>query len=100
EPLVLEEAEAGEVVVALHLPPGIPSRAGGEVEPERRARRGVEVPGHDLADPAVERVAPARAGARHRLTNPPRSRSVPGSRTSARGRRPPPRSHASRTRRR
>jgi hypothetical protein len=57
QPLVLEVAEAPEVGVARDLAPRVPPGALREVEPERRAGGRVEVPGHDLAHPGVERLA-------------------------------------------
>src|SRR5690606_35812688 len=56
QPLVLEEPEAVEVFVGLDFLAGIPVETAREVEPERRAGRGIEVPGHGLAHVGVEGV--------------------------------------------
>src|SRR6185295_11300410 len=57
QPLVLEEAELVEVGVALHGLARVDASLLRPIEPEGRAVLGVEVPGHDLADPGVEPIA-------------------------------------------
>ena len=62
QPFVLELTEAPQVDKAGDLPPGIPPRLPGELQPEGTAGLGVEVPLDDLSDPRVERIA--RRGSR------------------------------------
>jgi hypothetical protein len=57
QPLVLEEAEAVQVVVAADFGARIPVELGGEVQPEGAAGFGIEVPLDDFARPGVQRGA-------------------------------------------
>ena len=54
QPLILEEAEAVEVVIAADFGAGIPIELGGIVEPEGAAGFGIEMPLDHLACPGVE----------------------------------------------
>ena len=54
QPLVLEEAESVEVRVGPDLLPRVPVELLREVQPERRAGLGIEVPPDDVADVGVE----------------------------------------------
>ena len=58
QPLVLEEAEAVQVVVGLNSAPRVPVEPPGVLEPERRPRLRVKVPGDDLY---VQASSPSRA---------------------------------------
>ena len=53
QPLVLEEAERLQVVEALDLAARIPVELAGELQPERAARRRIEMPRDDLTDPGI-----------------------------------------------
>ena len=75
QPLVLEGVELVEVGVAPDLLARVPAGLLGPFEPEGRARRRVEVPGHQLADPGVEpgpgvgdgRRGYVKRGSRHQM---------------------------------
>ena len=54
KPFVFKESEAFQVVEVLDFPSRIPIQLLREVEPERAARRGIEVPGNDLAYPRIK----------------------------------------------
>ena len=65
QPFVLEESEPGEVVVAVDVGQGIEVELPGALEPERTARRRIEMPFDDLAYVRIE--ARPRVGGRRRL---------------------------------
>ena len=54
QPLVLERTQPGQIGEPVDLAPRIPSELARVIEPERTAGGGVEVPGHDFADPCVQ----------------------------------------------
>src|SRR5262249_39796882 len=54
QPFILERRELPEVLKGGYLSPRVPTEFGREIQPEGAARRGVEMPLHDLAHVGVE----------------------------------------------